>query len=385
MRGPPLPLLGLLLLGACDASGEGVVAFTRRVLDERFLAEGVTAFDVDGDGRLDIVSGDQWFAAPAFDARPLGAVTPLDPATQYSPAFGHAPMDVDGDGWIDLVTFGFPLTSAVWRRNPGDGTAWPTYPLWAGSAQESPRIEALELPGRPEGRVAIFQPDPTHLGLFAPGADLAAPWEPRLLALPAGVEPLGGHGLGAGDLDGDGRRDLVTPRGFWSMPAAAADEWRFTAADLGPDCAQMQVADVSGDGLADVITSSAHGVGVFWHEQRRDGGAISFVRHAIFDGFSQSHALEVADMNGDGLLDIVTGKRMWAHGPDGDVDPAGPRVLYWFEQVRGAGAAEPRFEPHLIDADSGVGTQLFVGDIDGDGRPDIAVANKRGTFYFEQR
>ncbi len=366
----------LVPLLACDGSGPRGVVFEKRVLDDRFLAEGVAVFDVDRDGRIDLVSGDQWFAAPAFDARPIGEVTPLDPATQYSPAFAHYSMDVDGDGWTDLVTFGFPLYPAVWRRNPGDGTPWPSYPLWDGSPQESPRVEVLF-----DHPVAIFQPDAARLGLFAPGADPTARWEMRALPLPAGAPPLGGHGLGIGDLDGDGRRDLITPRGFWSMPASPADPWPFTAADLGPDCAQMQVADLSGDGLPDVITSSAHGVGVFWHEQQRTGGAISFVRHTIFEGFSQSHALEAADLDGDGDLDLVTGKRMWAHGPDGDVDPGAPRVLYWFEQVPG----EPRFVPHLIDDDSGVGTQFVVADLSGDGRPDLAIANKRGTFYFEQR
>ena len=369
-----------LLVASCGGSRD--IAFDKRVLDDRFLAEGVTVFDVDRDGVLDIVSNEQWFSGPEFTAHALGPVTPLDPATQWSTSFINYPMDVDRDGWTDLVVFGFPLTPAVWRKNPGGGdAAWPEYPLWPVAPQESPRIEALA-PDLPP--MAIFHPDPTQIGLFEPGADPTQPWTARqLMPLGPGVEPLGSHGMGIGDLDGDGRPDLITPRGFWSMPAALGEPWPFTAADLGPDCAQMRVVDVNGDGLPDVITSSAHAVGLFWHEQQRDGsGAITFTSHTIYDGFSQSHALEIADINGDGLVDLVTGKRWWAHGPAGDVDPGGPRVLYWFEQVRDG---DTHFVPHLIDDDSGVGTQFTVTDVDGDARPDIVIANKRGTFYFHQR
>ncbi|MCB1127533.1 MAG: VCBS repeat-containing protein, partial [Verrucomicrobiae bacterium] len=87
--------------------------------------------------------------------------------------------------------------------------------------------------------------------------------------------------------------------------------------------------------------------------------------------------------DGDGLKDLITGKRFWAHGPQGDVEPNAPAVLYWFKLTRGPNGAE--FVPHLIDNDSGVGTQVVATDSDGDKRPDIVVGNKKGLNVFLQR
>ena len=99
--------------------------------------------------------------------------------------------------------------------------------------------------------------------------------------------------------------------------------------------------------------------------------------------FSQPHAVVLADIDGDGLLDIITGKRAWAHGTKGDPEPNAPAVLYWFRLVRDGNTV--RYEPHLIDDASGVGTQFTVTDVNGDGRPDIIIANKRGVFVFRQK
>jgi hypothetical protein len=150
----------------------------------------------------------------------------------------------------------------------------------------------------------------------------------------------------------------------------------------------MYAADLTGDGHPAVISSLvAHGYGLAWFQQKPDG---DFIEHLIMGGkpeenayglvFSQLHALVVADMDGDGLSDIITGKRWWAHGPDKDAEPKSPAVLYWFKQVRDAKGVS--FVPYLIDSDSGVGTQLVVGDLNGDGLPDIVVGNKKGGFVF---
>ena len=155
----------------------------------------------------------------------------------------------------------------------------------------------------------------------------------------------------------------------------------------------MLVYDVDGDGLADVVTSwHCHHYGLVWYQQQRTAkGEITWKQHVILPPkpdlksdalrISQMHAMDLADINGDGLKDLVTGKRYWAHGPKGDVEPDAPAVLYWFELQRDK-AAGPRFIPHKIDDNSGVGTQVIARDLNGDGVPDIVVGNKKGIFVF---
>lgn len=146
----------------------------------------------------------------------------------------------------------------------------------------------------------------------------------------------------------------------------------------------MIVLDVDGDGLADVVSSSAHGKGIWWHQQKKGPNGSTFQRHDLFPNLvSQTHALEYADINGDGLKDLITGKRWSAHGPTGDTDPNSPATLFWFEAKKGSDGLTT-FVPHLIDNDSGIGTQFVVQDVNGDGLLDIAVSNKKGTFLFEQ-
>jgi hypothetical protein len=94
--------------------------------------------------------------------------------------------------------------------------------------------------------------------------------------------------------------------------------------------------------------------------------------------FSEIHAIDLVDMDGDGLKDIVTGKRFWSHGRTGDPDRNDAAVLYWFKLSRTGKQVD--FVPYLIDSESGVGTQVVAGDINGDTLPDIVVGNKRGTF-----
>ena len=203
------------------------------------------------------------------------------------------------------------------------------------------------------------------------------------------------HGVGIGDINGDGRVDIVESVCWWEQPAQAQPDKPWIRHDyrFAEAAAQMPVYDVDGDGLNDVVTAwHCHLYGLVWHKQVRDAaGQVSFEQHVILPSepdlnsnqlrISQLHAFDLVDMDGDGLLDILTGKRFWAHGPEGDKEPNAPAVVYWFQLQRTADG-QVQFVPHQIDDNSGVGTQVAATDLNQDKTPDVIVGNKKGTFVF---
>jgi hypothetical protein len=295
---------------------------------------------------------------------------------------------------MDIVLTGFPGKDTSWFENPrGRPGHWTRHVVFAQTDNESPTFTDLTGDGRPElvcitqGRYGYAEPD---------WASPEKPWTFRAIT-PDNKYGNFTHGLGVGDVNGDRRLDLLERNGWWEQPASLAGHpiWRFHPQPMGSGGAQMHVYDVNGDGLGDIITSlAAHGFGLAWYEQVRDGEARTFREHVFVNAtpedsphgvkFSEIHAIDLADMNGDGLKDIVTGKRFWSHGRTGDPDRNSAAVLYWFELVRKPGGAVD-FVPHLIDDDSGVGTQVVATDINEDGRPDIVVGNKKGAFVHLQR
>jgi hypothetical protein len=357
--------------------------FHKITLSTEFTCEGASHGDFDHDGAQDIVAGPYWYAGPAFTTRHrIYAPVTFDPRS-YSDCFFAFVRDFDGDGWDDVLVVGFPGQAASWLQNPKQpGVDWPRHAVFDVVDNEAPAFADVTGDGQPElvfsnaGRLGWATPEPTSP---------AAPWTFHALSLPESFGPFT-HGLGVGDVDSDGRADLLEATGWWKQPASLAGDpiWMRRPQSFGPGGAQMLVSDVDDDGDADVVTSlAAHGSGLAWYEQ---GAGAAFAQHVIVPleegtagiALHEPHALALADIDGDGLSDIVTGERFWGHVPAGTPDFAAPARLYWFQLVRDAGG--PRYLPRLVDDASGVGTQVVVGDVTGDGLLDIMVANKKGAF-----
>jgi hypothetical protein len=141
---------------------------------------------------------------------------------------------------------------------------------------------------------------------------------------------------------------------------------------------------MDGDGKADVLSTSAHQFGIWWHKQRTgDNGNPTFQKMDLFPKMlSETHAAHFVDIDGDGRPDLVTGKRYWSHGRSEPGSDA-PAAIYWFKNTKGLdGIAQ--FTPMLIDSDSGIGTQFVVADINGDGLLDVVSSNKKGVRIIVQ-
>ncbi len=380
-----LAVLGVLLTVAPAPREEYTVITWKKIqLSDVFTCEGAAIGDFNKYGKMDVAAGPWWYEGPDFTKKhEIYPVKTWKPDNEYSNNFFTYVYDFNKDGWADILVYGFPGADASWFENPkGAEGPWTKHEIFKVVDNESPTWADVNGDGVPDiccstgGQLGYITVADGKFHAISPKKDYQ-----RFT-----------HGLGVGDVNGDGKMDFMEARGWYEQPKSLEGdpEWTFHPVKFGNGGAQMYAYDVNGDGLPDVITSiQAHGWGISWFEQQKDG---TFKEHVIVGKtekdnaygvkFSQPHAIDLVDIDGDGLKDIVTGKRYFAHGSKGDAEPLAAPVLYWFKLVRRG--SEVDWVPHQIDDNSGIGTQVTAADVNGDGFPDVIVGNKKGAFVHLQ-
>lgn len=385
-----LRLTPLLLIAGLAHAQHLLHEFERVVLTDTYYSEGINAADIDNDGHLDAVYGPFWFAGPDYRSKKLIYKAFPQPREAYANHFFAWTYDFNGDRNVDVLTAGFPGTPAHVYQNPGRSgldAPWPRHQVFDWVSNESPHFTNLVGDERPElvctrdgyfGYVQINSAEPFSAWTFQPVSERIAPEK-------------FGHGLGVGDVNGDGRQDILFKDGWFEQPADLKQGlWKLHpvvfAARGG---AEMHAYDVDGDGDNDVITSlAAHDFGLSWHEQTPTG----FKEHLIMGDrpaqnryglvFSELHSVQLADMDGDGLKDIVTGKTYWSHHKKSPMWDAGA-VVYWFKLVRSQEGVD--WIPMKADGASGIGRQVIVQDVNGDKLPDILCGGMIGGSVLLHR
>jgi hypothetical protein len=364
-------LLSPLLFIALFPAKAQTISFEKKIIAfESFESAGI--LDVDGDGIPDLVSGSYWYKGPEFlDRSFIGQVKRYG---EYYEDFATIPMDVNGDGRMDFITGGWFEGKLIWKENPGKDSEWPIHLIAETGNIET--IAAWDIDG--DGLLEIVPNTPRKALAYykMTGPD-------QFQKFP--VADLHGHGLGFGDINGDGRGDLIVSDGWLEAPKDLANgKWiHHPVFQLRDASIPIIVTDVNQDGLADLIVGQGHDYGLFWLEQMKNGAEIEFRKHEIDPFNSQYHTMKWLDLNGDGKKELITGKRYRAHnGKDpGGKEDAG---LYYFQWN------ESSFTKNVISygpLGEGKGTGLYfsTGDLNGDGKTDIAVAGKDGLVVFFQK
>ena len=402
-------VLALAALGHSQSAD--TVNWTRVEVNNQFFNEGADFADIDKDGKMDIVSPPFWYEGPDWKvSHRFRAGKALAGDSGVYGGGSDAPWqcetyDFNGDGYPDILTNMGPCCGTVeWYQNPGatarTATAnWTAHTMLTGLGAESPHLGNVTGDGKPE--YIVMQNNQVGVGEQNP-ANPTGPWTFRAASEVrsgngATAYGINSHGIGAGDVNGDGKIDLLSMHGWYEQPATLGSAlWTLHEAPFSSrpfageneGGAHMYAYDIDGDGDNDVVSGvQAHAWGLHWVENV-DGKGIVWKDHTIMStpdsaslyggvAVSQLHNLNLADINGDGLLDLVGGNRWGTHGP---VAPGNPSHIYWWELKRGAGGAT--FTPHMVEGNIGAGCQIKVGDVNGDGKPDIVVGGRRGTYVF---
>lgn len=369
-----------------------MVKFKKIIVDPDNHYESAAMIDVDGDGILDIVCGEYWYKGPDFQKKFFmyqadKLYYPLLDENIYYDA-GAVPMDVDGDGLADLVCVSWFRHSLFWLKNPGGEGMWEKH-IIDDNCPNGETVLAHDIDN--DGFLEIIPTTVRHpLHIYKLERDENGKPLGRFIKHVIEGEPDTfdqGHGLGFADINGDGKDEVITPNGWYLVPGENVYDQRwlsFREWRLGIYASLPMVGyDVNGDGYMDIIYGGGHGYGLYWLEQRRsDFENSEWIRHVIDDAASQYHWMELADIDGDGKVELVTGKRYKAHA-DKDPGTFDPLVLSYYKPDN-----KDRLIRHIIDhgdasAHCGIGMNPQLGDFFGNGRVDILAPGIDGLAIYE--
>jgi hypothetical protein len=357
--------------------------FHKQRLSDFYYAWGSSHGGVNDDGVEDVIAGPYYYLGPIYERRrEIYVRLTLNPSDDYThECWMQFSGDFTGDGWVDSLTASLSHHDhGVWLyENPrGESRRWDKHLVVEDTQSEIAQLADVDGDGAPD---------------FIYMAQNTVRWGPSGLKNPyklwtvhvASVPRLGtAHGIGTGDINGDGRMDILNAFGWWEQPVHDDGKpWPyhpFAFACTGRSgiggAIFMAVYDVNGDGLDDVVTVlQAHGYVMAWFEQKRENGNITSEQHMIQDDpdhprpggviFSQAHAATYGDVDGDGIPDFIVGKRYWTNWEiTFDPDPHGEAILYRYKTVRDKSArGGARFEPHQIDNHSGGGFDILACDM----------------------
>jgi hypothetical protein len=339
-------------------------------------AESVGVFDVNNDHFLDIVSGSYWYEGPLFLKRHL--ISQVTRVTEYYDDFSTIPLDVNGDGFMDYITGAWFGKTLQWRENPGNDGEWKLHEIAFTGNIEATRAWDVDgdgfneiVPNTP-GSPLIYYTLKRDKNNKATGEFTATK-----------VTENQGHGLGFGDINGDGRGDFIVSNGWFEAPDDRKYKpWKFhNDFNLTEDAGvPIIVADVNQDGLNDLIVGHGHSYGLDWYEQKKEGGNIKFIKHPIDPFHSQYHTMEWADIDNDGKMELITGKRYRAHN-DKDPGTNDPMELCYFKW-NGESFTKNIISYGPFGKGKGTGIFFSLTDLQNTGRKDIIVAGKDGLFIF---